>query len=102
MSLRKKTDQQELAKQVLDYFLRNPHAADTLEGVARWRLLDETIHQAVEAIDRALEGLVSQGYLQQTATGCAGRIFCLNEGKRVEAERFLAEPESPEHARKLN
>jgi hypothetical protein len=51
------------AKEVLSYFLRNPQAADTLEGVARWRLLDEPVHRSVEEINQALEWLVAQGFL---------------------------------------
>ena len=37
-----------IAKEILSYFLRNPQAADNLEGVARWRLLEQTVHRSVE------------------------------------------------------
>jgi hypothetical protein len=30
----------EVAKQLLDYFERSPAAMDTLEGIARWRMID--------------------------------------------------------------
>ena len=41
--------------EILSYFLRNPLAADTLEGVARWRLLDEVVYRKVEETRAALE-----------------------------------------------
>jgi hypothetical protein len=79
----------ELAKDVLSYFLRNPRAADNLEGVVRWRLPDERVHHVVETIDRALEWLVSQGYLKTSDTESAGRVFSLRTEKRVDAEQFV-------------
>lgn len=36
-----------LALEILQYYLRHPEAADTLEGVARWRLLEQRIHHTV-------------------------------------------------------
>lgn len=79
-----------MADEILHYFLRNPRAADTLEGVARWRLLEEITHRRVEQTWRALGWLTDHGYLLATTTRSTGRIFRLNPRHRAEAERLVA------------
>jgi len=53
----------DVAEAVLRYFRAHPEAADGLEGIARWRLLEETSLQEVEATARALRLLVDRGLL---------------------------------------
>jgi len=79
----------ESAKRILRYFVRNPEAADTYEGIARWRLLEEAIHQSTEETREALSWLVLKGFLQETEIAGRTPIFRLNSGKRKEAEDFL-------------
>jgi len=76
--------------EILSYFLRNPLAADTLEGVARWRLLDEVVYRKVEETRAALEWLVERGLLLETAVSGASPVFCLNIDRISEAEKLLA------------
>ena len=52
-----------LVDEVLNYFRQHPWAADSVEGIARWRLLDERLLRHVEATERALRWLVNQGDL---------------------------------------
>lgn len=84
------------AREVLDHFLRNPQAADTLEGVARWRLLRETVHRGVEETAEALEWLVAEGYLKETPTTYSKPIYSFNTKAIAQAERFLGRGESRE------
>ena len=87
-------------KEVLNYFLRNPQAADSLEGIARWRLLDEVVRRKVEATRRALAWLVNRDYLIVTTVAGAEPIFCLNPERSAEAKAFLAGgklPDDEEH-----
>jgi hypothetical protein len=79
----------ELTTDILSYFVRNPHAADNLDGVACWRLLEETIHRKVEATSQALEWLVSQGFLREVPTVGSGPLYRLNVEKRGDAKAFL-------------
>ena len=80
-----------VARDILDYFLRNPRAADDLEGVARWRLLSLEIDRSLEETGEALEWLVKHGFLiRVSATGLAP-LFRLNVTERAKAESFLAE-----------
>ena len=85
-----------VTRDILSYFLRNPHTADDLEGIARWRLMSETIRRGVEDTNRALEWLAEQGFLMRDITTGAGPIFRLNQVNRVRAEAFLAQLERPQ------
>jgi hypothetical protein len=79
-------------RQILSYFVRNPGAADSLEGIARWRLLEESIHRSVQETERALSWLVKEGYLLAIPQLHASRLFQLNAVKQVEAESLLHYP----------
>jgi len=82
---------EEIAKDILSYFLDNPQAADDLEGVARWRLLRQTIHRDVEETGEALDWLVQRGLLTRVpAAGSA--IFRLRAEQRAEAAAFMSQP----------
>jgi hypothetical protein len=86
-------NQDPIARAILGYFLRNPKAVDNLEGVARWRLLDETVHQHVDKTSEALRWLVQRGLLREIPTA-VGPIFGLNPDKCVEAKQFLSAAEA--------
>jgi hypothetical protein len=78
-----------MAKEILGYFLRNPLAADSLEGIAAWRLLDETIHRRVEDTRHALDWLVSEGYLRERVSRGTAPLYSLNHGKRTDAAAIV-------------
>jgi hypothetical protein len=80
----------ELAKEIMEYFLGNPQAADSLEGIARWRLLEQVIRIHVENTERALQWLVGKGYLIEAETASSGPTFRLNEDKKAEALDYLS------------
>lgn len=77
------------AREILAYFLRNPAAADSVEGIARWRLLEEAIHHKVLETQKALEWLVEQGFLIEVAEQHVGRLFRLNPQRQGQAEALL-------------
>jgi hypothetical protein len=83
------------AREILDYFLRNPRAADSLEGVARWRLLEGTVERCVEEVNQALGWLVDEGFLLEESPKGSAPIFCLNKERAAEAARFLDETRHP-------
>jgi hypothetical protein len=92
---RKQTAKPDVTREVLSYFLRNPRAADSLEGVAGWRLMDEVVRRRVDETRIALDWLVAEGFLQAVSTSSSGPIFSLNEKRRAEAEGFLAAASGP-------
>ena len=82
-------------KEVLEHFVRNPQAADTLEGIARWRLLREVVYRSVEETAEALDWLVAEGFLNETATTYSKPIYSLNADAIPKANRLLDEDQSP-------
>ncbi len=76
-------------REILSYFLRHPSAADSLTGIARWRLLDEVVRQSLQTTEAALNWLISAGYLNEETRLGTERIFKLNPVRRRDAEEFL-------------
>lgn len=82
-------DPSEKAKDILRYFLQHPEAVADLEGVARWRLLEETVHRRLEETEEALGWLIHHRYLLQESTTTSGRLFRLNPHMTTAAESLL-------------
>jgi len=78
---------------VLSYFLRNPDAVDTLENIARWRLLEEAIHRTITETEGALNWLVEEGYLIEIEESTSRRLYRLNPEKLADAEALVRGPE---------
>lgn len=76
-------------REILAYFLRNAEAADSLEGIVRWRLLEEVIHRSVLETQTALDWLVKKDLLVAIDRPSTGRIFRLNTERRTQAELLL-------------
>jgi len=78
-------------KEVLTYFVRHPHAADDLEGVARWRLRRAAIRVRVEETSAALRWLVAKGFLQETPTTGSTTVFNVNPDATAAIHDFLGD-----------
>jgi len=77
------------AEKILQYFLRNPQAADTLEGIAQWRLFDRSpgsLEQTREALTRlvSLDLVIEEHAVNRTT------VFRLNPRNLHRAERLIA------------
>jgi len=81
----------EMAREILRYFVRNPQAADSLEGVVRWRLMDEVIRRKLDETEAALEWLVAEGYLTTSISPGGTTTFRLNPKPTKDIRQFLAE-----------
>lgn len=84
---------------MLRYFIHNPHAADDLEGVTRWRLVEHQIRERIDETRRALAWLVEHEYLQRTSGGGPAPIFMLNPEKVDAAAEFLDPQPPPQQGR---
>jgi hypothetical protein len=78
----------ESLKELLNYFLRNPDAADTLEGIVRWRLIEERVRRGVEEVDQVLAWLVETGCVLRELRG-RDVIFRFNKSRSAEAARLM-------------
>lgn len=82
-------ESENLAREILAYFLRNPQSADDLHGITRWRLLDQMIHHALHDTRDALDLLVAHGYLTKESITGADPIFRLNTERQTDAASFV-------------
>lgn len=73
------------------YFVEHPQALDSLEGVARWRLLQQRIEETVAETEAALEWLVEKGLLQRVDVAYGPPLFRADETSEADVERLLAE-----------
>lgn len=81
--------QNEIASEILGYFVRNPKAVDNLEGIVRWRLLEGIVHRTLDETQKALDWLVRQGALLETSTTGLGPVFRLNAQEKPRNMPFL-------------
>jgi hypothetical protein len=81
-----------LAKDILSYYVTHPMAADTCEGLARWRLLEKYVEQTTHDTEEALDWLVSHGFLSVRVGLDNRRVFVLNTDRRHDAETFVDDP----------
>jgi hypothetical protein len=80
---------EEVAREILRYFLRHPEAVDNLAGIARWRLMQETVRTSVEKTTEALAWLIGEGFMREETRMGTGQLFRLNPERRNAAERYL-------------
>ena len=74
---------------VLAYFVRNPAAADSLEGIARWRVQQEIVPALVEQVSQALAWLVEERLLLREDRLGGPPMFRLDPERAREARQLL-------------
>ena len=79
------------AGKILEYFVNHTHASDSVEGIARWRLLQQDIYQTIHQVERALEFLVKMDLLRQQGTQATGRLYVLNTARIAECREFMCD-----------
>jgi hypothetical protein len=88
--------QGETAREILGYFLRNPNAADSFDGIAQWRLLEDIARRSVAATEEGLRWLIAENYLREESVPGGKTVYSLNSNMRKEAERFVDGQDNPE------
>jgi hypothetical protein len=81
---------QPVVRDVMRYFVDHPHAADSLEGIARWRLLERRLRETVQETAGALEWLVAHDYVRQIHVAGGQPLYRLNDDKAIDAARLAA------------
>ncbi len=81
-----------VVREVMRYFVHHPHAADSLEGIARWRLLEQRTRDLVAETGSAIAQLVEQGILEEVHVRGGRTLYRLNPDK-LEAAKEIAEDE---------
>jgi hypothetical protein len=88
-----------LAKHILEHFLRYPESGDSVVGIARWGLSDAQLPAPTEAVQEALELLLSLGFLVQRVAPGMRPIYRLKQRSEAAAQAWLtrldeSEPEA--------
>jgi len=82
-------DSSAVVRDVMRYFLQHPAAADTLEGIARWRLAAIQVQDVVDETNVALKDLVDRGILGEIRVSGAPTLFRLNPSRTADARELL-------------
>ncbi len=77
---------QSVAREIMSYFLEHPEAIDSLEGIARWRLMLRQIDRTVEETAVALRVLISDDLIEEIQSESGPSLYRLNPGTRKEAQ----------------
>lgn len=64
-----------LSEEIMQYLDKHPHAADSLEGVARWWLRRETTGRMDGGLQAAMDQLVSKGLIAVSVLPDGTRIY---------------------------
>ena len=81
--------EEETARRILSYLLKHPEARDTIEGMTRWWLLEEEIHERLAEISQGLSSLVRQGLILEERRGASLPLYRLNPDKRDEVRTLV-------------
>jgi hypothetical protein len=77
---------QSVAREIMSYFLEHPETTDSLEGIARWRLMLRQIDRTVEETAAALRALIQDHLIEEVRSQSGPSLYRLNPRKRNEAE----------------
>jgi Fe2+ or Zn2+ uptake regulation protein len=78
-----------IEKEIMSYLITHPEAQDTLEGIAEWWLLHERIALGIAEVKRALEKLVSAGFLIEVSASDGRKRYQLNKERQSEIVKIL-------------
>lgn len=53
----------------MNYLAENPHASDTLEGIAEWWIMRQQVRVEIDTLENALHQLINGGFLEKIGEG---------------------------------
>jgi hypothetical protein len=83
-------EQSELERKLLRYLVDHPDARDTLEGIAKWWLLEQEIRDEKAKVQEAIVWLVAKGFVVEERMEDGRRVFGMNEERRGAITSSLA------------
>lgn len=78
-------------REILEHYLANPEMTDSLEGLAEWQLLEGFVARRVADTKAAVDWLLERGYLDRRVPRAAPPVYSLNESRRGDADRLVAD-----------
>ena len=83
-----KTDNSEIASEILKYLAEHPNAADTLNGVVQWWLEERTIRIQLDQIKQALDELVAKGMVTERRRGDSKIVYMVNRSRLEDIKKI--------------
>lgn len=80
-----------LAYDILAYLNEHGDAQDTVEGIAEWWLLRQSISRCASNVEETLDGLVEAGLILRQRAADSRVLYQLNRGRAQEVRRLLAQ-----------
>lgn len=80
---------EQVTKEILGLFLRTPDMADSFDGIARWRVLQEAVQRNIASTESAMRWLVKEEYLIEETIAGSQSVFRLNLDRKSEAEKLM-------------
>ena len=74
---------------ILSYLDENPHAADTVEGILQWWLLEQTIVEVRKAVELALNRLVDRNLVIKLHASDARQHYRVNADQIGEIQKLI-------------
>lgn len=75
-----------VAEQIQAHFAENPLAAESLEGIASWWLLQQRFEEAWITVSNALDLLVEKGVLTRTENAGGNPVYSMSTRPRDAGE----------------
>ena len=80
-------------REILHYLTGYPDAKDTLQGILRWWFPPNGVERKEKEVRKALDVLVSRGWLTRRQTTPSQTLYGVNKEKLEEMKAFLIELE---------
>lgn len=87
-------DPEAFAGEILRYLRAHPQAADTAEGIARWWIKRQRLHESVARVESALNLLVGRALVESRRSPAGTTLYALHPGGGPTAPDTPDAPES--------
>ena len=84
-------ERRELTAAILRYLVKHPDTGDSIEGIARWRLLQDKIDATVDQVSEIVQELSTRGMVVEKEIPGGTRIYYLNKVKIQAVRKLLNE-----------
>lgn len=93
-----KTDSSEITSEIMTYLANHPNAADTLDGVAKWWLLDRADKLQLGQVKQALDELVAKGLVAAQKGGDSKIVYRVNRSRLEDIKKRSRGEVGSDHA----
>ena len=81
--------QRELLREILEYCVEHPDAKDTVDGIMNWWRRRGVAEEPMAERRKAIDILISFGWLTRPRAGAFGEIYGVNKAKLPEIREYL-------------